>query len=160
MPKSLPKLIISIGLCLGVGFLGSFFTNSSSVTGLTWYASLTKPSFSPPNWLFGPVWTVLYVLMGISLYLILISDRVGIVRGKAITIFGIQLFLNFIWSIIFFGYKNPELALVDIIFLWLLIILTIKSFRKLNKLAANLLVPYLLWVSFAFFLNLVIVLIN
>lgn len=150
MPKDLPKLIFSIGLCLGVGFLGSFFTVSSIPT---WYATLNKPFFSPPNWIFGPVWTILYILMGYSLYLVWVKRVVP-------TVFWIQLFLNFIWSIIFFGMQNPTLALLNIIVLWTAIFLTIKSFHRINKLAGQMLIPYLLWVTFASLLNLSIVLLN
>lgn len=150
MPKKIPLLIFSIGLCLGVGIIGSFFTVSAIPS---WYATLNKPIFSPPNWVFGPVWTVLYVFMGISLYLVWQKKNVP-------SIFWIQLILNAAWSIIFFGWHNPLLALVDIVVLWIAIILTIKAFYKINKLAANLLIPYLLWVSFAIILNLFIVLLN
>lgn len=150
MIKNLPKLIFSIGLCLGIGVLGSFFTVSSIPD---WYATLEKPFFSPPNWLFGPVWTILYIMMGISLYLIWTKKKVP-------SIFWVQLTLNAAWSIIFFGLRNPALALVDIISLWIAIILTIKSFYKLNKLSAYLLYPYIAWVSFAVLLNFFIVLLN
>lgn len=152
--KNLPKLIFAIGICLGAGILGSFFTVSSpSAGGLTWYFTLNKPFFSPPNWVFGPVWTILYILMGISLYLVWIKREVP-------GIFWIQLILNALWSMIFFGLKNPSAALIDIIALWIAIVLTIKAFSKINKLAANLLYPYLAWVSFASVLNLAIVLLN
>lgn len=159
MPINIPKLVFYIGICLGAGFLGSFFTVSAIPT---WYATLNKPSFSPPNWVFGPVWTILYVLMGISLYLVWQKRNPSTsVRTKgAPTVFWIQLFLNAAWSIIFFGMKNPILALVDIIALWVTIVLTIKSFNRINKLAGSLLIPYLLWVSFATLLNLSIVLLN
>ncbi|MDP3733292.1 MAG: TspO/MBR family protein [Candidatus Daviesbacteria bacterium] len=150
MPKDFPKLLFSIGLCLGAGIVGSFFTFSAIPT---WYAALAKPSFSPPNWVFGPVWTILYILMGISLYLVWLKKKVP-------NVFWIQLILNTAWSIIFFGMKNPTLALVDIIALLVAIILTIKSFYKINKLASYLLIPYLAWVSFASILNLMIVVLN
>lgn len=150
MAKDLPKLIFSIGICLGAGILGSFFTVSAIPT---WYATLNKPSFSPPNWVFGPVWTALYILMGISLYLVW-SKR------KAPAIFWIQLILNTSWSIIFFGMRNPVWALVNIVALWVVIILTIKAFNKINNLSAKLLYPYLGWVTFATILNLAIVLLN
>lgn len=150
MAINLPKLILSIGICLGAGVLGSIFTISSIPT---WYATLNKPFFSPPNLIFGPVWTILYILMGISLYLVWTKRRVPL-------IFWAQLILNAIWSIIFFGFKNPTLALADIIALWIAIILTIKAFYKINKLAGQLLIPYLLWVSFATILNLAIVILN
>ncbi len=149
MFKNIPKLILSIGLCLGAGVLGSVFTSSSIPT---WYATLNKPFFSPPNWVFAPVWTILYILMGVSLYLVICNMR-NVIRSKAVTIFGIQLILNVAWSIIFFGFKNPVLAFVDIVALWIAIVLTIKSFTKINKLAGNLLIPYLFWVSFASLLN-------
>lgn len=150
MPKNLPKLIFSIGICLGAGVLGMFFTVSAIPT---WYQTLDKPSFSPPNWVFGSVWTILYILMGISLYLVWTKRKIP-------SVFWIQLILNAIWSIIFFGLKNPTLALVDIIALWIAIVLTIKAFSKINKLAGNLLYPYLAWVSFATVLNLAIVFLN
>ena len=150
MPKNLPKLIFSIGICLGAGVLGSFFTFSAIPI---WYATLNKPSFSPPNWVFGPVWTVLYILMGISLYLVWTKKKVP-------SVFWVQLVLNAAWSIIFFGMKNPVLSLVDIVALWIAIILTIKSFYPISKTAFYLLIPYLLWVSFATILYLSIVIVN
>lgn len=156
MSINFPKLIFAIGICLGAGILGSFFTVDSISS---WYAALNKPSFSPPNWVFGPVWTTLYVMMGVSLYLV-ISDKRKVIRKKAIQIFGVQLFLNVIWSIIFFGMQNPALALVDIIVLWVAIVLTIKAFYPVSKTAAYLLVPYFLWVSFASILNYAIWILN
>jgi len=150
MPKNISKLFLSIGLCLGVGFLGSIFTTSSIPT---WYATLSKPFFSPPNWVFAPVWTTLYILMGISLYLVWQKRKIP-------SVFWIQLILNFTWSIIFFGLKNPMLAFVNILALWIAIFLTIKSFSKINKLAGQLLYPYITWVSFATLLNLAIVILN
>lgn len=150
MPKDFPKLLLSIGLCLGVGMIGSFFTVSSIPT---WYATLNKPFFSPPNWVFAPVWTTLYILMGISLYLVWIREKIPMV-------FWIQLIFNGLWSLIFFGMKNPGLALVDIIALEVSIFLTIKTFLKISKPAGRLLFPYLAWVSFASILNLSIVLLN
>lgn len=150
MPRNLPKLILSITICLGAGIIGSFFTTSAIPT---WYATLNKPVFSPPNWIFAPVWTTLYILMGISLYLVWKKKTVPMV-------FWIQLILNATWSIVFFGMKNPILAFINIAALWIAIFLTIKSFRKINKTAACLLYPYLAWVSFASVLNLFIVLLN
>jgi translocator protein len=144
------KLILSLGLSLGTGILGSFFTVSSIPT---WYVTLNKPFFSPPNWIFGPVWTILYVLIGISLYLVWTKKKVP-------SVFWIQLFLNAIWSIIFFGLRNPAFALINIIALWIVIILTIRSFYTINKLSANLLYPYFVWVSFASILNFSIWILN
>lgn len=143
MPKKTPLLLFSVGLCLGAGIIGSFFTVSAIPN---WYATLNKPSFSPPNWIFGPVWTVLYIMMGVSLYLIWAKKKIP-------AVFWVQLILNALWSVIFFGLKNPLLAMVNILALWIAIVLTIKSFYKINKLAGNLLIPYILWVSFATFLN-------
>jgi len=149
------KLLLSLALCLGAGVLGSVFTTSAIPT---WYQTLNKPFFSPPNWLFAPVWTVLYVLMGISLYLVWTSKSK--LKQNALTLFFIQLGLNAIWSIIFFGLQNPLFALVEIVAMWLAIFLTIKVFYKINKPASNLLIPYLVWVSFATILNLSIVILN
>lgn len=158
MLKNLPKLIFSIGICLGVGILGSFFTVDSIPN---WYATLNKPFFSPPNWIFAPVWTVLYILMGYSLYLVWVKNNPSTsLRIGVPAIFWIQLILNAVWSIIFFGMKNPTLAFIDIVVLWVSIILTIKAFSKINKLASYLLYPYLAWVSFALVLNLAIVFLN
>ncbi len=111
-----------------------------------WYATLNKPFFNPPNWLFGPVWTVLFLLMGISLTIV--WQKRGDLRW-----FWIQLALNVVWSLIFFGLQNPGMALIEILTMWLTIIMTIRSFRKLSRIAAYLLLPYLGWVTFAALLN-------
>ena len=145
------KLLLAIIICEGAGLIGSFFTVTSVKT---WYTTLNKPFFNPPAWVFGPVWTTLYLMMGISLYLVWGKKRVNLKW------FWIQLILNSIWSIIFFGLKNPTLAFLEIILLWGAIFLTISSFWKYNKTSAYLLVPYLLWVSLATILNLSIVLLN
>jgi tryptophan-rich sensory protein len=132
-----------------IGGLAGFAT-SSSING--WYVTINKPSFNPPNYLFGPVWTTLYILMGVSLYLILQSDSSEL-RKKAITIFSIQLFLNFFWSFIFFNFQMLGLAFAEIILMWISILTMIIVFYKINKTAAFLQIPYLLWVSFASVLN-------
>ncbi len=155
MPVKVAKLLVSIGVSLGAGAIGSFFTISSIPT---WYVTLNKPIFSPPNWIFAPVWTTLYILMGISLYLVWISKSKLKQRGT--TVFFIQLGLNVFWSLIFFGLKNPPAAFFEIIALWIAILLTIKTFYKISKLAGNLLIPYILWVTFAAALNAMIVLLN
>jgi len=142
------ELILAIVICQLAGIIGSLFTFSAIST---WYATLVKPSFSPPNWVFGPVWTLLYTLMGISVYLIYISKSKE--KFDAMKIFGFQLFLNAIWSIVFFGMKSPLYALAIIALLWLSIIFTTIKFYKINKTASFLLIPYLLWVSFASILN-------
>lgn len=155
--KDYLKLIGCIIGCEVVGLLGTIFTIDSIPT---WYANLNKPFFSPPNWLFGPVWTILYALMGISIYLIL---KKGIKKKNvknAVQFFLIQLVLNFIWTPVFFGLKSPLLGLIVIVAMWVFIVLTIKKFYTLSKLAAYLLVPYLLWVSFATILNAAILYLN
>ena len=145
-----PLLILCILICEGAGVIGTIFTIESIPT---WYATLNKPFFSPPNFVFGPVWTTLYFLMGLSLYLVWKNRKIQ-------KWFWIQLILNSVWSIIFFGLKNPLLGFIGIIFLWTSIVLTIKSFYKFNKTAAYLLIPYICWVSFATILNLSIVILN
>ncbi len=155
--KNAGILIGFIILCLLAGIIGSIFTTQNIPT---WYASLNKPSFNPPNWVFGPVWTILYVLMGISAYLIYSK---GIKKKEvkfALIIFGIQLILNTLWSILFFGLTSPLLGLICIIVLWISIILTIKLFYKIDKKATYLLIPYILWVSFATILNYYILILN
>ncbi len=155
--KNIFKLSLSVIGCELVGLLGTPFT----ITAIpTWYAGLNKPFFSPPNWLFGPVWTTLYLLMGISIYLIWTQGTKKKGFKKAVWLFFIQLFLNLIWSPIFFGLKSPELGLLVIIPLLFFIAATIKSFYPLSKTASQLLIPYLLWVSFATVLNAAIAILN
>jgi tryptophan-rich sensory protein len=143
------KLILSLLFTIGIGSLGSVFTSSEIPN---WYASLQKPVFNPPNWIFGPVWTILYSLMGVALYLVW-KKPVSKDRNTAIVLFMIQFTLNFFWSIIFFKYHLLGWALVEILFMWTFIILTIIFFWKNSTLAASLLIPYLVWVSFATILN-------
>jgi len=150
------KLVVSLLITLAVGLIAGLATASAIGT---WYAHLEKPSFNPPNWLFMPVWSLLYILMGISLYLVWKKPDTP-QRNMALTIFSIQLVLNFIWSFIFFNLQRIGLALADIILLWLFILLTINTFRHLSKTSAALLVPYLLWVSFATVLNMAIYKLN
>lgn len=154
--KNLYKLIISIGASLSAGVIGSVFT-TPAIPG--WYAGLLKPALNPPNWIFGPVWTVLYILMGVAVYLVWSSySKTGEEKEKkgikvAIGLFVFQLFLNAAWSVVFFGFQNLELALFNIILLWIAIILVMFVFFKISRLAAYLLIPYILWVSFAIYLN-------
>lgn len=155
--KNPTKLLISIIGCELVGILGTPFTTAAIPT---WYATLNKPFFAPPNWLFGPAWTLLYFLMGISFYLIWKQNAKSKKVQIAKKFFLVQLFLNFIWSPIFFGLRSPLLGLVVIIILWALIITTIYKFYPLSKWAAYLLIPYLLWVTFATTLNGAILLLN
>jgi len=144
------KLVISLILPQLAGGIGALFT-TPSVT--SWYGTITKPSFNPPSWVFGPVWTTLFVLMGIALYLVWQQGTKRPQVRYALAIFGVQLVLNTLWSIIFFGLHSPGGALIEIAFLWLAIAATIFAFAKMSKTAAWLLAPYLAWVSFAAFLN-------
>ena len=144
------KLIISVLVCLSAGFIGSFFTTPSIPT---WYATLNKPSFNPPNWLFAPAWTTLFILMGIAVFLIWRKGLKKKAVKNALIIFLLQLVFNTLWSFLFFKFHSPFWALVDIGVLWSLISLSLIKFWKINKAAGILLIPYLLWVSFASFLN-------
>lgn len=132
------------------GIVGSFFT-SPAIPG--WFATLEKPFFNPPNWLFGPVWFLLYAMMGVSIYLIWEEVGKNKYTKKAMTLFWIHLFFNATWSIIFFGMQNLLLALVNIVIIWVFIIVLIKEFYSINRVSSYLLIPYLLWVSFATLLN-------
>jgi len=154
--KHLFPLLISILLALSAGFIGSFFTTPSISS---WYAFINKPSFSPPNWLFAPVWTLLYILMSIAAFLIW-QKRDNPKAKQALRFYGTQLILNALWSIIFFGMHNPGLAFLEIIFLWSFILITLIKFYQINKIAGLLFIPYLLWVSFALILNLFVWMIN
>jgi len=155
--KDWPKFIISIIGSELVGLLGTPFTISAIPT---WYATLTKPFFAPPNWIFGPVWTLLYFLMGVAFYLIWKQDWKKEKVKTARNYFFVQLALNFAWSPIFFGLRSPILGLIVIVAMWVFIVLTIKKFYPLSKWAAYLLIPYLLWVSFATLLNAAIAVLN
>lgn len=137
--------------------MGTVFTVSSIEN---WYNLLNQPSFRPPNWLFGPVWTILYTLMGISLYLIWSKGIKKKEVRSALKLFGVHLILNAGWSIVFFGLHNIFLSLINIIVLWILIILVIVKFYKIDKRASLILLPYLVWVSFAVILNYSIYLLN
>lgn len=141
---------IFILLCELVGIIGSAFTFSSIAN---WYVYLNKPFFSPPNYLFGPVWTTLYALMGVAAYMIWVKRIKNKKAQEALKLFWIQLALNFIWTPVFFGAKNLGLAFVVIIAMWIYIVKTIRAFGKINNTASYLLYPYLAWVSFASLLN-------
>ncbi len=191
---NLLKFFTSIIICELAGVIGSFFT-ISQING--WYKNLNKPSFNPPNWIFGPVWTTIFVLMGISLYLVwskkwhpknkisrekakttnlTSKSKISAVRAistarqkfssgpwqklNIVLIFTVQLVLNILWSIIFFGIHSTGLAFFELLMLWFAIIFTMANFYRVSKIAALLLLPYILWVSFAAILNLAIFLIN
>ena len=146
MRHSLVSLIIWIVVCLGMGASGSFLTPGE------WYAQINKPTWVPPNYIFGPVWTVLYIMMGVAAWLVW---KQGGFSGTApaLTFFVIQLVLNAAWTWIFFGLYQPGLAFLEILVLWLAIVITIVAFWRVRPLAAGLLIPYLFWVSFASILN-------
>ena len=146
-------LIICILICQMAGIIGSFFTTPAIST---WYATLSKPSFTPPDSVFAPVWTTLFLLMGISLFLIWQKWGYIDTMQQALILFGIQLLLNILWSVIFFGLHSPFAAFIEIIFLWISIAYTIMVFFTISRIAGILLVPYILWVSFAAFLNFMI----
>ncbi len=151
------KFFSSVGICLLVAFVGSAITVPSIGV---WYAGLEKPFFTPPSFVFGPVWTLLYLVMGIALYMVWMKGLQKKGVKSAIRVFFIQLLLNFLWSLVFFGLHLPLMAFIVILALWLAIFWTIRSFYKISKHAAYLLIPYLAWVTFASFLNLGIVLLN
>jgi benzodiazapine receptor len=146
---SILKLAVSLVLPLAVGAIGGIATAKAIPA---WYATLNRPPFNPPNWLFGPVWTILYVIMGISLYLVWIQPP-GKIRDMAMSAFFIQLALNFGWSFIFFYYRQLGFALAEIVVMWVCILAMILLFYRVRPLAAYLNIPYLMWVTFATVLN-------
>lgn len=152
------KLLGSLTVCFLVAFLGSIVTFPSISS---WYVTLQKPSLVPPNWIFGPVWSILYFLMGVSLYLVWNKEGKGKKdRTFALKVFFVQLLLNFLWSFIFFSAHLLFLAFIEILLLWGIIIYTIVLFRKQSEAAAALLIPYLLWVTFAAYLSFSIWILN
>ncbi len=154
--KNITELIISIVICEAIGLIGSVFTTPSIGS---WYADLQKPGFTPPNWVFAPVWTTLFLLMGISLYF-LVEKGIGKDVRTGLVVFGVQLALNLIWSILFFGLHKIFLSLIEIVVLWIAILATIIWFWKVRKISAYLLIPYIVWVTVAALLNYYIWLLN
>jgi tryptophan-rich sensory protein len=144
------RLIGCIALCQAAGIVGGIFTAQSV---RTWYVTLQKPSFAPPNWVFGPAWITLYTLMGIALYLVWQKTDEANVPRAVFIVFGIQLVLNALWSYVFFGLRSPLLGFIEITLLWAAIVATIILFWRISSAAALLLTPYLLWVTFAAALN-------
>ncbi len=144
------KYLVSIIVCLGAGFIGSFFT-SPVIQG--WYAGVIKPSFNPPSWIFGPVWTVLFIMMGIAAAIVWSKGLDDKAVKIALIVFIIHLVLNVLWSVFFFGMQNPGLAFIDIVILWLMIALVMYLFYMIDHRAGYILIPYILWVSFAAVLN-------
>lgn len=144
------KLAVSILVCQCAGIIGSLFTRPAIPT---WYATLEKPPFTPPNGVFSPVWIMLFALMGIALFLVW---RIGLKEKEvriALGLFGAQLIFNIVWSLLFFGLRSPLAGLIDIAVLWIAIVLTIFYFIKISRASGLLLLPYLAWVSFALVLN-------
>jgi len=156
MKSKSKALIISLLISLGVGALSGFLTKDSMKT----FESLVKPALSPPGFVFPIVWTILFILMGVSAYLVWTSDAPRIQKQRALAVYGVQLAINFLWSIIFFNLDAYLFAFVWLLLLWLMIILMIYLFGKISRTAAYLQIPYLLWVSFAGYLNLAIYLLN
>lgn len=150
------SFVIFILLCFFIEVIGSYWTKE---TVSTWYPNLTKPSWTPPDWIFGPVWTCLYITIAVSGWLIYRAEY-SHKRTVALMLYGGQLALNFIWSFLFFSLRNPMLGLIDILLLCFLIILTIINAWPVNRLASLLLIPYLAWVMYATTLNIGIWLLN
>jgi len=156
-PRDIWKLVVSIIACLAAGIIGSIFTRSAIPT---WYATLEKPAFNPPNWLFAPVWTLLYIMMGIAAFLVW---RKGLENRQvriALIVFLVQLVLNALWSVVFFGLESPLCGLIVISALWVAILFTVLKFFRISSAASVLLWPYMLWVTFAAVLNVSIWLLN
>jgi len=151
------KLIVCILICQLAGIVGSIFTISSIAT---WYINLEKPFFTPPDFVFGPVWITLFILMGISLYLVVRKGLKNKEIKLPLTLFSIQLILNTLWSIIFFGLQEKFYGFVEIIILWISILATIISFYKISKRASLILLPYIIWVTIATLLNYYVWLLN
>jgi translocator protein len=149
--NKITRILTVVVTCLVIGYFSGIVTRSAI---LTWYPTLVKPSFNPPNWIFAPVWSMLYIMMGVAAGLV--WNRIDFEKDlvkKALILFAVQLALNALWSYLFFGLKNPMLAGIEIVLLWLMIFETYSKFVKINKIAGYLFIPYLLWVSFAMVLN-------
>lgn len=157
MNRKLLTVVLCIAICMLFAFAGSLFTPTP---GSWYYTTLVKPSWNPPDWLFAPAWTVLFVLMGISLSVVLEAGLEKSEVRRGVVLFGIQLFLNLGWSASFFGMRSPMAGFAEILVLWLAIVATMAAFARVSAKAAILLVPYLMWVSFASYLNFTIVRLN
>lgn len=143
-------LIASLAIAQIAGLLGALFTRSAIPK---WYVHLKKSDLNPPSWVFGPVWTILYVLMGVAAYLIYVSGADPVLWDEALTLYGVQLVLNVLWSWIFFGGKKPRAAFIELLILWIAIVSTIDIFAIISHAAAWLMLPYLAWTTFAGYLN-------
>lgn len=149
--NKITRILTVVVTCLAIGYFSGIATRTALIS---WYPSLIKPIFNPPNWIFAPVWTLLYIMMGVAAGLV--WNRIDFENEtvhKALVLFTIQLALNGLWSYLFFGLHNPMLAGIEIIVLWLLIYETYLQFSRINKTAGFLFIPYLVWVSFAAILN-------
>lgn len=159
--KNWQKLVLSVALCLLAGVVGSIFTSSTMDS---WYASLTKPALIPPSWVFPVVWTTLYILMGIALYLVWSKKTKNKTEKTkidfAIVVFGLHLVFNVLWTFLFFFLKSPIAGLIEIIILWILIFINILQFSKISKTATGILIIYICWISFATVLNTLVLLLN
>jgi len=149
--------VLSVGICYIAAAIGSYFTSLSVGS---WYPTLVKPPVAPPAWVIGAVWTILFLLMGIALFLVLGQDRSSPAVRRGIGLFTVQLALNVLWSLLFFGLRSPTLALWEMLVLWLAIAATIWQFQKISRPSAYLLVPYIGWVSFATVLTAWILVLN
>jgi benzodiazapine receptor len=148
--RELPSVLIAIGIPLAIGAVGGIATSSSLTD---WYPALVKPAWNPPNWVFGPVWTLLYIVMGIAAWRVWRTGTANPGVRRALGLFGIQLLFNLLWSLVFFGLRQPGWALVEIVVAWVLILSTLVAFYRLDRAAGVLLIPYQLWVTFATALN-------
>jgi tryptophan-rich sensory protein len=151
------KLLVSIAACQLAGVVGAVFTRAAIPS---WYSYLKKPSFTPPNWLFGPAWITFYLLMAVAAYLVWQKGWQTPGVRQALAVFLIQLLLNVLWSPAFFGCRSPLAGMIVIVLLWLAILITISAFGKISQPAALLLLPYILWVSYASALNISIYFLN
>jgi len=154
--NNLWRLLLSLAISLSAGVLGSLFTTPAVQS---WYLTINRPIWIPPSWLFGPVWTSLFIMMGVALYLVWSTKMSNKVR-MSLRLFASQLVLNILWSVIFFGMGNFWLAFGEILVLWIFILMTMVSFGKVSRAASWLMVPYLLWVTFASYLNFTIASLN
>jgi translocator protein len=151
------KLLLALAASLCAGLIGSMFTASKIPT---WYASLQKPVFTPPNWLFAPAWTVLYILMGVAAFFVWRKGLSNAAVRKAMIFFLVQLILNALWSVVFFGMQSPLGGVIVIVILWVAILMTLLQFFRISKAAGGLMIPYILWVTYAASLNISIWIMN
>ena len=155
--RDIIKLVVSIIVCQGAGVIGSIFTAPNIPT---WYAALEKPFFTTPSWLFAPAWITLYLLMAVAAFLVWRKGFAQEGAKGALIVFLVQLVLNALWSVVFFGLQSPLYGMVVILVLWIVILLTIIKFFKLSTAAGSLMLPYILWVTFASALNIAIWVLN